>query len=162
MVSRHLESSGRDRPVKITAWGRALTGLPRWLSDKESACQYRRHRVSPVIRKIPWRRKCQPMPAFLPEKSHGQKSLAGYGPWGHKESDTTEVTEHSALTETYRRNCNNLRELELTLVAEYSLKKMKGLSIWVFIKKSPLLAGKTVRKVRSRQREEGQNQRDVN
>ena len=29
-------------------------------------------------------------PAFLPEKSHGQRSLAGYSPCGHKESDTTE------------------------------------------------------------------------
>ena len=27
---------------------------------------------------------------FLPGESHGQRSLAGYGPWGHKESDTTE------------------------------------------------------------------------
>ena len=27
-------------------------------------------------------------------KSHGQRSLAGYSPWGHKESDTTEVTQH--------------------------------------------------------------------
>ena len=32
------------------------------------------------------------------EKSHGQRSLAGYSPWGFKESDTTEVTEHTART----------------------------------------------------------------
>ena len=38
----------------------------------------------------PWRRKWQLTPGFLPGKSHGQKSLAGYSPWGHKESDTTE------------------------------------------------------------------------
>ena len=31
-------------------------------------------------------------PVFLPGESHGQKSLVGYSPWGHKESDTTEVT----------------------------------------------------------------------
>ena len=30
-----------------------------------------------------------PTPVFLPGKSHGQRSLAGYSPWGHKESDTT-------------------------------------------------------------------------
>ena len=41
------------------------------------------------VRKIPWRRKWQPTPVFLPGKSHGQRSLAGYSPWGHKESDTT-------------------------------------------------------------------------
>ena len=34
--------------------------------------------------KIPWRKKCQPPPVFLPGKSHGQRSLAGYSPWGCK------------------------------------------------------------------------------
>ena len=29
------------------------------------------------------------------KKSHGQRSLVGYSPWGHKESDSTELTEHS-------------------------------------------------------------------
>ena len=38
------------------------------------------------------RRKWQPTPVFLPGESHGQRSLVGYSPWGHKESDTTEVT----------------------------------------------------------------------
>ena len=42
--------------------------------------------------KIPWRRAWQPTPVFLPGKSHEQKSLAGYSPWGRTESDTTEVT----------------------------------------------------------------------
>ena len=36
------------------------------------------------VGKIPWRRKWQPTPVFLSEKSHGQRSLAGYNPWGHK------------------------------------------------------------------------------
>ena len=31
-----------------------------------------------------WRRKWQPTPVFLPVKSHGQRSLAGYSPWSHK------------------------------------------------------------------------------
>ena len=44
----------------------------------------------PWVWKIPWRRKWHPTPAFLPEKSHGQRSLMGYSPKGHKESDTTE------------------------------------------------------------------------
>ena len=38
---------------------------------------------------IPWRRKGQPTPPFLPGKSHGQRSLTGYSPRGHKETDTT-------------------------------------------------------------------------
>ena len=44
----------------------------------------------PWVGKIPWRRAWQPIPVFLPGKSHGQRSLAGYSPWGSKESDTTE------------------------------------------------------------------------
>ena len=40
--------------------------------------------------KIPWRRKWQPTPIFLPGKSHGLRSLVGYSPGGRKESDTTE------------------------------------------------------------------------
>ena len=39
---------------------------------------------------IPWRRKWQPTPVFLPGKSHGQRSMAGYSLRGHKESDTTQ------------------------------------------------------------------------
>ena len=65
-------------------------GLPRWLSGKESTCQCRRRRFNPWVRKIPWRRKWQPTPVFLPGKSHGQSSLAGYSPRGHKESDMTQ------------------------------------------------------------------------
>ena len=40
--------------------------------------------------KIPWRREWQPTPASLPGDLHGQRSLTGYSPWGHKELDTTE------------------------------------------------------------------------
>ena len=42
----------------------------------------------PWVRKIPGRRAWQPTPVVLPEESHGQRSLVGYSPWGHKESDT--------------------------------------------------------------------------
>ena len=42
------------------------------------------------VRKILWRRAWQPSPVFLPGESHGQRSLAGYSPWGHVESDTTQ------------------------------------------------------------------------
>ena len=38
----------------------------------------------PLVVKIPWRRKWQPTPVFLPGKSHGQRSLAVYSPWCHK------------------------------------------------------------------------------
>ena len=39
---------------------------------------------------IYWRRQWQPTPVLLPGKSHGQRSLVGYSPWGREESDTTE------------------------------------------------------------------------
>ena len=48
--------------------------------------------VNPWVGKIPWRRAQQPTPVFLPGESHGRRKLAGYCPWGHKESDMTEVT----------------------------------------------------------------------
>ena len=44
---------------------------------------------NPWVGKI-WRRKWQPTAVFLPGKFYGQRSLVGYSPWGHKESDTTE------------------------------------------------------------------------
>ena len=46
---------------------------------KESACKCRRHEFDPWVGKIPWRKKWQPTPVFLPGESHGQRSLAGYG-----------------------------------------------------------------------------------
>ena len=53
-----------------------------------------RPRFQPCVRKIPWRRAWQPTPGFLPGESHGQRSPAGYNPWGCKESDTTEQLTH--------------------------------------------------------------------
>ena len=51
-----------------------------------------RHGFNLWVRNIPWRRKWQPTPVFLPGKSNGQRSLAGYSPWGCKESDMTKMT----------------------------------------------------------------------
>ena len=68
-------------------------GFPGGTSGKESTCQCRRlkrHGFSPWVGKIPWSRKQQPTPVFLPGKFHGQRSLAGYSPWGCKELDTKE------------------------------------------------------------------------
>ena len=46
----------------------------------------------PWIGKIFWRRAWQPTPVFLPGEFSEQRSLTGYGLWGHKESDMTEAT----------------------------------------------------------------------
>ena len=52
----------------------------------------KRRRFNPWIGKIPWRRAWQPTPVFLPGESLGERSLVGYSPYGHKESDVTEAT----------------------------------------------------------------------
>ena len=62
-------------------------------NGKESSCQGRRYKrlgFSPWVRKIPWSGKWQPTPVFLPGKSHRQRSLVSYSPWGLKESDMPE------------------------------------------------------------------------
>ena len=59
------------------------------------------HGFNPWVRKIPQRRTWQPTPVLLPGESHGQRSLASYSPWGHKESDGTEATEHPHTPDTY-------------------------------------------------------------
>ena len=50
--------------------------------------------VQSLGREDPWKKPWQPTPVFSPGESHGQRSLVGYSPWGCKESDTTEETEH--------------------------------------------------------------------
>ena len=63
--------------------------LSRWLSGREPVCS-----AGDVVRllgwKIPWIRKWQPTPVFLPGKSYGQRSLEGYSPWACKALDMTE------------------------------------------------------------------------
>ena len=52
------------------------------VKNLQSVCPCRRHGFHPWVGKIPWRRKWQPTPVLLPGKSHEQRSLAGYSPWG--------------------------------------------------------------------------------
>ena len=69
------------------------TDFPDGASGKESACQCRRHKrcgFDPWVGMIPWRRKWHPTPVFLAEEYHGQRSLAGYSPQGHIESESTQ------------------------------------------------------------------------
>ena len=59
-------------------------------SDDKASARIAETRFNPRVWKIPWRKKWQPIPVFLPGKFHGWRSLVGYSPWGLKESDTTE------------------------------------------------------------------------
>ena len=91
-ITRHFHTMGFVGPP-----------IPGGTSGKEPACQCRRCKrcsFDPWVGKIPCRRAWQPTPAFLPGKSHGQRSLAGYSPWGRKESNMTErlsTAQHIAI-----------------------------------------------------------------
>ena len=67
-----------------------LLGFPGGARGEEPACQCRRCRFNPWVRKIPWRRAWQLAPVFLPGESPGQRTLVGYSPQGPTEWDTTE------------------------------------------------------------------------
>ena len=62
----------------------AYMGLPWWLRQWRICLQQRRPRFNPWARKIPRRREWQPTPVFLPGEFHGQRSLVGCSPWGHR------------------------------------------------------------------------------
>ena len=66
-----------------------VLGFPGGLDGVESTCNAETQ-VQSLGQKIPWRSEWLPTPVFLPGEFHGQRSLAGYSPWGLKESDTTE------------------------------------------------------------------------
>ena len=69
-----------------------LLGFPGGAGGKESACQCKRHEIDPWVGKIPWRGSQNPLQHSCLENPMDRGSLAGYIPWGLKESDTTEAT----------------------------------------------------------------------
>ena len=83
------------------------------------------------IRKIPWRRSWKPTSYFCLENPMNRGSLVGYNPWGHKELDMTEQTQHTAENPTSQRPgcwkwiqafqsfCDNLRVFHLDLNPVY-------------------------------------------
>ena len=75
--------------------------LPWWLSSKESTCQCRRvPAFSPLVGKIPWSRKWQPTPVFLPGKSRGQRNQVGLQSLGvAEELDMTERLKNNIAPE---------------------------------------------------------------
>ena len=118
-----LQCSCLENPRDGGAWWAAVCGVAqsrtqlKWLSSSSSSSlmvygaslvsqwwkiclQCRRCRklgFDPWVRKIPWRWKWQPTSVFLPGESPEQRSLAGYSPWGCKELDVIEMTEHAHI-----------------------------------------------------------------
>ena len=68
---------------------------------------------NPWVGKIPWNRKWQPTPVFLPEKFCGQRSLTGYSPWGREELDTTEQLSTHTHTHTHTLEHNYINILKV-------------------------------------------------
>ena len=69
-------------PLLYSSWG--FPGGAVVKNPSAKAGDIRDYGFNPWVRKIPWRRTQQPTPVFLPGKSHGQRSLAGYSPQGHR------------------------------------------------------------------------------
>ena len=77
-----------------------VAGFPGGSSGQEAACQGRRQTrcgFNPWVGKIPGRKKWEATPVFLPGESHGQRSLVGYSPRGHRESDMIKHTSSSSI-----------------------------------------------------------------
>ena len=93
-------SEGRD---SIYLWNEK--DFPGDASGKEFGWQcsrLRRYKFNPWVGKIPWGRKQQHTPVYLLGKSHGQKSLMGYSPWGCKRVGHDRVTEHVACKDIWK------------------------------------------------------------
>ena len=114
---RGMSCSGTCWPLAC-AWFQCRYGLPWWLRWESVHLQCGKPGFNPWVRKISWRRKWQSTPVLLPGKSHGQKSLVGYSPWGGKESDTTERL-HSL-------SFSGSREEE-----EQASRNLTGFSLWI-------------------------------
>ena len=80
----------------------ASRGLPRWLSGTESTGQCRRLRFHPWVGKIPWRRKWQPTPAFLPGNPMDTGAWRAAVPAVAKQTDTTEQLNNSKSCASFR------------------------------------------------------------
>ena len=74
----------------LESFSTILLGLPRWPRWWRICLQCRIPRFDPQVEEIPWRREWLPTLGFLLGEFHGQRNLAGYSLWGHKELDTTE------------------------------------------------------------------------
>ena len=73
----------------------SISQVAQWERIRLQNRRDKRCRFNPWVRKIPWSRKWQRTPGFLPQKLQGQRSLVGHRPWGHKESDISEHTMYS-------------------------------------------------------------------
>ena len=100
-ISRHFNQMRSECEVKL---------LPRWHRSKEPPSQCRRPRFDSRVEKIPWRRKWQPTPVFLPGESHGQRSHGELQSMGLQRvrHDSAHVYTHTHTTERCLRSVVNM------------------------------------------------------
>ena len=91
-----LSMTGEHFNQRMIDWRQyKISWLPLWLRWWRICLQCGRPKFEPWVRKILWKRAWLTTPVFLPGEFHGQRSLAGYSPWDHKEVDTTEQLTHT-------------------------------------------------------------------
>ena len=90
MIQINLQNRDSQTQRATSWWPKGEGDFSDGSAGKESAGDTGNTGSTPGFGRSPWRRKWWPTPVFLTEKPHGQRNLAGYSPWGHKESDTTE------------------------------------------------------------------------
>ena len=101
---------------------------PWWLRQQRICLQCRRPGFDSWVGKIPWRREWQLTPVFLPGKSHGQGSLAGYNPWSSKELDTFKWSTNT-FTSTWDAEWTEWIKKKKTELGEYSPSLSKSLQL---------------------------------
>ena len=115
-------------------------GFPGGASGKKSSCRSRRHKrcgFNPWVRKIPWRRKWQPTPVSMHGKSHGQRCLVGYCPWGCQESDTTEQAHVSFSFLCLKPLLSHTHHTLVSLASLYLLSKLEIFHCWIKFSEAP-------------------------
>ena len=103
-------------------------GFPCGSDGEEFACNAGNLSLIPRLGRFPWRREWLPNPLFLPEKSHGQRSLVGYSSWGHKESDMTDQLTQGQFR-VLSRMCSYVPEG--LLLVYHDLQQERVIFIWV-------------------------------
>ena len=82
--------STQESNMNVFTKGWSIRGRKKfWLRQQRICLQCWRSRFNPWIEKIPWRRQWLHKAVFLPGESHGQNSLVGYSPWGHRDTRVT-------------------------------------------------------------------------
>ena len=101
--------------------------------SKESTCQCRKHKrhgFDPWVGKLPWTREWQPTPVFLSGEFHGQRSLAGYSPWGGKESQLSHRHDWATNTFTSTKSVFKMQKKKVM----YLIYCYNGYPIWCYPK----------------------------